>query len=266
MYKLIIVEDEEIIRKGLVNTIDWLKMGFVVVGEAEDGEAGLKIIRELEPDLVITDIKMPFLNGLDMLKIAKNTQNFESIILTSYSDFDYAKKSISVGVRDYILKPINEEELFEVVSNIREKIHDRKLYEDIKCHTEIKEKIELTNFKIYIDSNEINSYVKYAITKIKEEYSEKLSIEGLADELGVSPSYLSRKFKKETSYTFLDMLNKYRVQKAVELMMKEKDKYRVYKIAEIVGFGDYKNFSTVFKKYTKFSPKDFIKASSILFK
>ena len=62
------------------------------------------------------------------------------------------------------------------------------------------------------------------------------------------------------------MLNKYRVQKAVELMMKEKDKYRVYEIAEIVGFGDYKNFSTVFKKYTKFSPKDFIKASSILFK
>ncbi|MDU5107465.1 MULTISPECIES: response regulator transcription factor [unclassified Clostridium] len=266
MYKLIIVEDEEIIRKGLVNTIDWLKMGFIVVGEAEDGEAGLKIIKELEPDLVITDIKMPFLNGLDMIKIAKSTQNFESIILTSYSDFDYAKKAISIGVGDYILKPINEEELFEVVSNIKGKIDDRKLYEDIKCHTERKEKIELTNFKIYIDSKEVNSYVKYAINKIIENYSEKLSIEGLADELGVSPSYLSRKFKKETSYTFLDMLNKYRVQKAVELMMKERDKYRVYEIADIVGFGDYKNFSTVFKKYTKFSPKDFMKANSVIFK
>ena len=92
------------------------------------------------------------------------------------------------------------------------------------------------------------------------------SIESLADELGVSPSYLSRKFKQETSYTFLDMLNKYRVQKAVELMMKEKDKYRVYEIADIVGFGDYKNFSLVFKKYTNFSPKDFIKANSVIFK
>ena len=66
--------------------------------------------------------------------------------------------------------------MFEVVSNIKEKIDDRKLYEDIKCHSEIKEKIELTNLKIYIDSNEVNSYVKYAINKIKEEYSEKLSI------------------------------------------------------------------------------------------
>ena len=73
MYKLIIVEDEEIIRKGLVNTIDWLSMGFIVIGEAEDGEEGLRLIRELEPELVITDIKMPFLNGLDMLDLAKNT-------------------------------------------------------------------------------------------------------------------------------------------------------------------------------------------------
>ena len=126
--------------------------------------------------------------------------------------------------------------------------------------------IELANLKIYIDSKEVNTYVKYAINKIKEEYNEKLSIESLADELGISPSYLSRKFKQETSYTFLDMLNKYRVQKAVELMMKEKDKYRVYEIADIVGFGDYKNFSIVFKKYTNFSPKDFMKANSIIFK
>lgn len=266
MHKLIIVEDEEIIRKGLINTIDWLSMGFIVIGEAEDGEEGLRLIRELEPDLVITDIKMPFLNGLDMLEKAKNTRSFESIILTSYSEFDYAKKAISVGVSDYILKPVNEKELFDIVSKIKKKIDEVKIYEDIKCHTEKKEKIELANLKIYIDSNEVNTYVKYAINKIKEEYNERLSIESLADELGVSPSYLSRKFKQETSYTFLDMLNKYRVQKAVELMMKEKDKYRVYEIADIVGFGDYKNFSLVFKKYTNFSPKDFMKANSVIFK
>lgn len=266
MYKLIIIEDEEIIRKGLVHTIDWLSMGFIVTGEAENGEDGLKLIRELEPDLVITDIKMPFMNGLEMLKVARNTNTFESIILTSYSEFDYAKKAISIGVSDYILKPINEKELFDIVSRIKIKIDERKLYEDIKCYAENKEKIELTNLKIYFDSKEVNSYVKYAINKIKEEYSERLSIEGLADELGISPSYLSRKFKKETSYTFLEILNKYRVQKAVEIMMKEKDKYRVYEIADIVGFGEYKNFCTVFKKYTNFTPKDFMKANSIIIK
>lgn len=264
MYRLIIVEDEEIIRKGLVHTIDWLSMGFIVVGEAENGEKGLNLIKELNPDLVITDIKMPFINGLEMLSLAENTKFFESIILTSYSEFDYAKKAISIGVSDYILKPINEKELFNILTKIKKKIDERKLYENIKKYATNKEEMEFTNLKIYIDSKEINSYVKYAINKIKEEYHAKLNIEGLAEELGISPSYLSRKFKSETSYTFLDMLNKYRVQKAVEIMIKEKDKYRVYEIADMVGFGDYKNFCTVFKKYTKYSPKDFIKAKSII--
>lgn len=264
MYKLIIVEDEEIIRKGLVHTIDWLSMGFIVVGEAENGEDGLKLIEELKPDLVITDIKMLFMNGLQMLSLAENKRYFESIILTSYSEFDYAKKAISIGVSDYILKPINEEELFKIVTKIKNKIDERKLYENIKNCTGNKEKIEFTNLKIYIDSKEINIYVKYVINKIKENYSEKISIENLAEEVGVSPSYLSRKFKQETSYTFLDMLNKYRVQKAVELMMKEKDRYRAYEIADMVGFGDYKHFCTVFKKYTNYAPKDFMKATSII--
>ncbi|MBS5886313.1 response regulator [Clostridium sp.] len=266
MYKLIIVEDEEIIRKGLVHTIDWLSMGFTVIAEAEDGEEGLALINKLSPDLVITDIRMPFMDGLEMLKLAKKTNIFESIILTSYGEFEYAKKAISVGVSDYILKPINENELFDLVSKLKLKIDEVKFYESIKLRINNKEEMEFTNLKIYIDSKDINTYVKYAINKIRDEYSERLSIEGLSEELSISPSYLSRKFKSETSYTFLDMLNKYRIQKAVEIMIKEKDKFRVYEIAEKVGFGDYKHFCSVFKKYTKLAPKDFVRAKSIVIK
>lgn len=264
MYKLIIVEDEEIIRKGLVHTIDWLSMGFAVVGEGEDGKEGLRLINELKPDLVITDIRMPLMNGLEMLSLAKKENKFESIILTSYGEFEYAKEAISIGVSDYILKPINESELFKLISRLKEKIDEVKFYESIKSCTSNKEELEFTNLKIYMDSKNTNTYVKYIINKIQEEYSEKLSIEGLAEELGVSSSYLSRKFKNETSYTFLDMLNKYRIQKAVEIMMKEKDKFRVYEIAEKVGFGDYKHFCSVFKKYTNSTPKNFIKSKSIV--
>lgn len=207
---------------------------------------------------------MPFMNGLEMLSSFNNNENFKSIILTSYGEFDYAKMAISIGVSDYILKPINEEELFKIVSKIKKKIDERKAYKNIRNYIINKEDMEFANLKIYIDSKEINTYVKYAINKIKEEYSEKLSIEMLADELGVSPSYLSRRFKEEISYTFLDMLNKYRIQKAIELMSKERGKYRVYEIADMVGFGEYKHFCSVFKKYTKFAPKDFIKAKSII--
>lgn len=266
MYKLIIVEDEEIIRKGLVHTIDWLSMGFTVIAEGEDGEDGLRLINEYKPDIVITDIRMPKMDGLEMLSLAKKLNGFESIILTSYGEFEYAKKAISMGVSDYILKPIDEEELFKLISQIRKKIDEIKFYERMKMCTSNKEEIDFTNLKIYIDSKDINTYVKYAINKIKDGYNEKLSIESLAEELGISPSYLSRKFKNETTYTFLDMLNKYRVQKAVEIMIKEKDRFRVYEIAEMVGFGDYKHFCVVFKKYTNLAPKDFVRAKSIVIK
>lgn len=263
MYKLIIVEDEEIIRKGLVHTIDWLSLDFTVVAEGKDGEEGIYLIEKYKPDLVITDIRMPKINGLEMINEAKKNNKFESIIITSYGEFEYAQKAISIGVKDYILKPIDEGALFKKINEIKINIDKNRIYENIKKHTSNKNEMDLTNFKVYIDSKDVNSYVKYAIKKIKEEYNEKISIEGIADELGVSSSYLSRKFKNETSYTFLDMLNKYRVQKAVEILSKDKYKFRVYEVAEKVGFSDYKHFCCIFKKYTNLSAKDFAKAKSI---
>ena len=266
MYKLIVVEDEDIIRKGLVHTIDWISMGFSVVAEAENGQEGLMLILKHKPDLVISDIRMPYMNGLDMLALAKKEFNFQSIILTSYSEFEYAKKAISIGVSDYILKPIDEDELYKLIEDIKKKIDEVKLYEDIKKVTINKDDIDIINLKIYAESPDINTYVKYSLEKIKEDYSGKLSIEYISEELGVSSSYLSRKFKEEIGWTFLEILNKYRVQKAIEIILKDKEKYRVYEIADKVGFADYKHFCSVFKKYTNLTPKDFIKSKNILIK
>lgn len=263
MYTLIIVEDEYIIRKGLIHTIDWLELGFKVVGEAEDGVEGLKLIEELKPDLVITDIRMPSKNGLDMISEAKKSVEFESIILTSYSHFDYAKEAINLGVSSYVLKPVDEKELLEIVKSVKIKIKDRKVVENIKNHKNNEGELDLTNLKLYIDNDKTNSYVRQALEKIRKEYNKKISIEGIAEELSVSPSYLSRKFKTDTGYTFLELLNKYRIQKSIDIILKEKDKYRVYEISDMVGFTDYKHYCTVFKKYTNLSPKDFIKGESI---
>lgn len=93
MIRVLIVEDEEIIRKGLINTIDWIEKDCNIVGEAINGLDGLEKIRELKPDLVITDIKMPNLNGLEMIKRCQSEDIvFESILLTSYGEFEYAKE------------------------------------------------------------------------------------------------------------------------------------------------------------------------------
>ena len=102
-----------------------------------------------------------------------------------------------------------------------------------------------------------NQYVSRAIGKIKEHFAEKISIEGISEELGVSASYLSRKFKEVTEQTFLDFLNKYRVQQAVAMLNTRQ--YRISEISEATGFTDYKHFCSVFKKYTLKSPTKFIK-------
>lgn len=98
LYRVLIVEDEEIIRLGLKSTIDWLSMQCNVVGLAKDGVEGLKLIEELQPDIVIADICMPRMNGMDMIEQAQSKASFRSIILTSYSEFEYAKRAISIHV------------------------------------------------------------------------------------------------------------------------------------------------------------------------
>lgn len=253
MLKIVIVEDEDIIRKGLAYTIDWVSMGYVVAGEAANGEEGLEAIISLQPDVVIADIKMPKMDGITMLQKALEIRNFKSLILTSYAEFEYARKAIELQVSDYILKPVNEQELAHTMKRLREEImkeHEALLvFENRDSDLDMEYYIQLARSE--------NQYVAGTVGIIREKYAEKLSIESIADEMGISPSYLSRKFKDITGHTFLDFLNKYRVQQAVGLLNAGQNK--VYEISDLTGFSDYKHFCSVFKKYTLMSPTGFIK-------
>lgn len=261
MLKVLIVEDEEIIRKGLVHTVDWLSMQCTVVGDASNGEEGLQLIQLLRPDLVITDIRMPLMNGIDMVKQALSIYPFHSIILTSYSEFEYAKQAISLKVFEYLLKPVDEEKLAKIIENIKQEISQDQVFNDIIKKTKTIRDINLIELNVYLFAeNKQNYYVSQAIIRIKNDYHHKLSIELIADELGVSPSFLSRKFKEITSQTFLDILNKYRIQKAVELLATGKS--RIYEIADMTGFSEYKHFCNVFKKYTRSTPTEFMKSGN----
>lgn len=266
MMKVLVVEDEDIIRKGMINTIDWLSMGCTVIGEAINGEDGLEKIEKLNPDLVITDIRMPVMDGLEMLREAeKREMKFEKILLTSYGEFEYAQEGIKLGVIDYILKPIDEDIFYKALKKVKEKIKSLETLETVKDISNSKENIEFYNPKIYLDSEkDKNRYVEKAIEKIIAAYSEKINIKDIAEELDVSVSYLSRKFKDITGETFLDVLNKYRIQKSIKLLMTQE--YKIYEISEKVGFTDYKHFCNVFKKYLHTAPGDFVKKNIILLK
>lgn len=256
MIKIVIVEDENLIRKGLVHSIDWLSMDCVIAAEASDGSEGLKAIEETKPDLVITDIKMPIMDGIEMLQKARNLCDFEKVILTSYGEFEYAKKAIDLEVFDYLLKPYDEDQLKNLIERVKVKIKEKHIYKQLLTTAKENSDFDLIKPESYFEpKKETSKQVKAAIQYIIDNYADKIKIEDVANQLAVSPSYLSRKFKEETNHTFHDFLNKYRVQKSVELL-KQGD-YKVYEISYMVGFSDYKHYVTVFKKYTKTSPKEF---------
>lgn len=263
MLKVLIAEDEDMIRKGLIHTFDWTSMGCTIVGEAKNGKEGLEKIQEFRPDIVFTDIIMPKMTGIEMLEAAKNIGDFKSIILTSYSEFEYAQKAINLKVYEYLLKPIDEHALKNTVKKLRKEIYEQRTYSSWLEKTKDKSEIQLSNLEIYIERKEgSNPYVEKTLSIIKENYNRKLTIEGIADELGVSSSYLSRKLKEETTQTFLEILHKCRLQKAIELL--SEGTYKVYEISDMTGFNEYKHFCQVFKKYTGIAPTEFIKSEGLL--
>ncbi len=127
MLKIFLVEDESIMREGLRDNMPWQQFGYEFVGEAADGETALPLIRKTRPDVLLTDIKMPFMDGLSLSRIvAKEFPNMKIIILSGYDDFEYARQAIQIGVEQYILKPVTRETLKKVLSEVKEKIDSEK--------------------------------------------------------------------------------------------------------------------------------------------
>lgn len=263
MIRVVIVEDERILRKGLVLSIDWEALGCAVVGEGDNGRKGLEIILQEKPDVVITDIKMPVMDGLEMLRLAREQYSFHSIVLTGFSEFDYAKQAITLGVDDYLLKPVDETELSALMTHLADTIRQERRNESLLKQVRQKPGAEQTGAAVeQADTGVKNYYVAQALEQIKSRYNQKLSLDMLAKQLGVSASYLSQKFKEATGFTFLDFLNQYRLRKAIQLL--STGKYRIVEVSETVGFTNYKHFHAVFKKYTDLTPSEFLKNQSCI--
>lgn len=137
MLKIFLAEDEVVVRETIKRMIPWEELGFELVGEAADGEMALPLLIRQQPDLLITDIKMPFMDGLTLARLAKKEiPGLKVVILSGYDDFNYAKQAIGIGVEDYLLKPITKNALIERLSEIRSR------YEHEKTQKEYYEKFQ----------------------------------------------------------------------------------------------------------------------------
>lgn len=125
LYKILLADDEEEVRKGIIRQIDWERLGFQVAGDAENGEDALEKIEQLKPDVVMTDIRMPYMDGLTLTsRIRQKYPSTRVLIFSGYDDFEYAQQAIKLGVTEYILKPVNVEELTGILSRIRESLDE----------------------------------------------------------------------------------------------------------------------------------------------
>lgn len=133
MLKIFLVEDEFVIREGIKNNIDWKANGYEFCGEASDGELAFPIIQKMKPDIVITDIRMPFMDGLELSRLIKKELPLtEIIILSGYEEFEYAKEAIKIGVSQYLCKPISGEELLKEINLLADKITEKRKEQEIK--------------------------------------------------------------------------------------------------------------------------------------
>lgn len=253
MYNVMLVDDEEEIRLAIEKKINWEELGFKVVGTAENGYEALDMALERRPDVVMTDINMPFMNGLEFSKQLKaELPTTKFVILTGYDEFEYAKEAIELAVVEYVLKPVNSDELYQLFSRLKVRLDDE---EEQRRNLENLEKYYQETFAQFKDIN-THDLVEKAKVYIAEHFNESdLSVDTLSNYLNVTPNYFSSLFRKKTGYTFVTYLTNLRMEKAKWLLDNTDEK--AYIIAGLVGIEEPNYFSYVFKKAYGISPSKY---------
>lgn len=257
LYKVLIIDDEVFIREGMRQVIPWKALGCELIDEARDGEEGIEKLIQHNPDIIISDIRMPKKNGLEMIDEMKSiNQDVQIIILTGFREFEYAQQAIRLGVLRFLLKPSKLDEIKEAIAAAVTQIEQNPNKRDrVQIEVAVEEVVatEASNENEELDRPQY--LVKQAIEYINKHYNQKLDLQTIADELFVSTWHLSKVIKKQTGTNFVDLLNSARVENAKRFLVESNMK--IYEIAEYVGYTDTAYFSKIFKKITQVTPNEY---------
>ena len=246
--RIVVVEDEDRARNGIKKLIRDMLDERTIIGTARNGREGMALISEVKPDVVISDIRMPFLDGIEMierLQVSGCSSLF--VIITGHADFKYAQKAVKLGVTDYLLKPITRAEFQKLIDKLERCFLD----------TGRQRAPEKTSDSPKQNIASRSSAVNYVLRIITEKYFQPISLEGLADELRLTPEYLSGLFHRETGETFTGYLKRRRIEKAKELLLK--DSMLVSEVASAVGYANGRYFCRVFKEQTGMPASEFVR-------
>lgn len=236
--RVLLVDDEIMIREGFKRLFDWNVHDCEVVGEAGDGMEALTQIDALRPDIVIMDINIPIMNGLKVIQLSRiKHPDIAFVIVSGYDDFAYCREALRLQITDYILKPVNYEEFGSCIDNLKISLYEKRI-----SGTEPSEKQE---------ERTITGLTRY----LQEHLSEDVSLTLLAEEFHLNPQYISQLFKNEIGVNFLAYLTNIRMEKAKKLLLSTA--LSITDIAERSGYSDYRVFTKVFKKSEGVTPSQY---------
>lgn len=242
MYDILICDDEQTIRNGLKHLIESSGMKFKVAGTASNGFEASRLIKEIKPEVVLIDINMPGLTGLEVMReVSVHAPFTKFIIISGYDEFQYAQQAIQLKAFDYLLKPIDKKNLFVVIEKA--------------CNFAVKEKKSCTDYPAVENSNITDETIDYIY---KNYIDSELSLSNISKDLHVSESYLTRIIKKKTNMSFSEFLTKLRMEEAISLILSDSS-ISSLSISEKTGYKSQHYFCKVFKSYTGMTPTEYRK-------
>lgn len=237
--KLLIADDEEVIRKGVAKYIKLHTDRFSQIYEAENGQEAVDLLVKFQPELLLLDVQMPLKSGLEVMKKAKKAGLHPvTVILSGYDEFKYAQEAIRFGAGEYLLKPVRAADILKCLNRLADEC----------IGSEEKE-----NFSE--EQEQEHPLIRKAKDYMIEHYAEDISLSEVAEHLGISGGYLSTLMTQNLKCGFVDYLNWVRIDRACCYL--EQDFLKNYEIAYKVGFRDEKYFSKVFKKIKGMTPKEY---------
>ncbi len=244
-YSVVIAEDEELLLKNLVNKVYSLNLGLHVAGTAQTGEQALEQIRLHSPDILITDIHMPVVDGMELLRqVSEGYPNLKSIIISGYSEFEYAKKALKYGVSEYLLKPVNREQLKNAL---------------FKIITQLNQANSSISTSPFIPSFSTKEETAEAIKEyIRVNYNKNINFEELLSQMNYSADYVTKIFSGIYGLSPVKYMISLRIHRAQHLLIHNPE-LTVQNIGELIGYTEVSYFSRIFKKYTGTSPGAFRK-------
>lgn len=245
MFTMLVVDDERLLADGMKRAID--EMNLFQTFSAQSGHAALEIIERQRVDAMLLDIAMPGMNGIElMMRLRERPDRPATIIISGYEEFDYAKQALNYGAVDYVLKPVDQDDVQEMAKRLHTLVTERESHEWLIRNAKQADG----------ESAPPRTVAEQAQRAIDRGFADPdLGVNSLSEKLGYSPNYLGNAFKRAYGITVADYIGRARVAEAKRLM--DKTSLMIYEIAFKVGFEDQHYFSKTFKKYAGVTPSEY---------